>query len=50
VKDITPSPEELQNVHLGRIALLPSGHENKVVEHCITMDQRYYGLRRQDIK
>jgi hypothetical protein len=23
---------------------------NKIVEYCIIMDERYYGLRRQDIK
>jgi hypothetical protein len=45
-----PSPEELVNVHLGRKTILPSEHENKLVEHCIIMDQSYYGLRRQDIK
>jgi len=46
VKDTVRSPEELQNVHLGKIILLPSEHENKLVQYCITMDQRYYGLRR----
>jgi hypothetical protein len=50
VKDTSPSPEELVNVHLGRITVLPSEIENKLVEYCLIMDQRYYGLRRQDIK
>jgi len=50
VKDTSRSPEELVNVHLGRITVLPSELENKLVEYCLIMDQRYYGLRRQDIK
>jgi len=37
-------------VHLGRRAVLPSELENKLVEYWIIMEQRYYGLRRQDIK
>jgi hypothetical protein len=49
VKDTSRSPEELVDVHLGR-TVLPSEVENKLVEYCITMAQRYYGLRRQDIK
>jgi hypothetical protein len=43
VKDTSRFPEELVNVHLGRI-VLPSEIEGKLV------DQKYYGLRRQDIK
>jgi hypothetical protein len=50
VKDTSCSPKELVNVHLGRRTFLPSELENKLVEYCIIMDQRYYGLRRQDIK
>jgi hypothetical protein len=50
VKDTSRSPEELVDVHLGRRTVLPSELENKLVEYCITMDQRYYGLRCQDIK
>jgi len=50
LKDTSLSPEELINVHIGRRTLLPTEHENKLVEYCITTDQRYYGLRRQDIK
>jgi hypothetical protein len=50
VKDISRSPEELVNVRLGRRAVLPSELENKLVEYCMTMDQRYYGLRHQNIK
>jgi len=49
VKDTSRSPEELVDVHLGR-TVLPSEAENKRLEYCITMDQRYYGLRCQDIK
>ena len=37
-------------MHLGRITLLPSEHGNKLAECNLTMDQRYCGLRRQDIK
>ena len=50
VEDTLRSPEELVNVHLGRRTVLPSEVENKFVEYCITMNRRYYGLRRQDIK
>jgi len=50
VKDTSLSPEELVNVHVGSRTVLPSELENKLVEYCITMDQRYYGLRCQDIK
>jgi len=38
VKDTSHSPEELVNVQLGRRTVLPSEHENKLVEYCITMD------------
>ena len=50
VKDISRSQEEQVNVHLGRRTALPSELENKLLEYCIIMDQRIYGLRRQDIK
>ena len=50
MKDTSRSPEELVNVHLGRRPVLPSELENKLVEYCIILGQRYYGLRRQDIK
>jgi len=50
VKDISFSSEELVNVHLGRRTVLPSKLENKLLEYCIIMDQRYYGLRRHEIK
>jgi hypothetical protein len=50
VKDTSRSPEELVIVHLGRRTVLPSELENKLVEYCIIMGQRYYGLRRQNIK
>ena len=49
VKDTSRSTEELVNVHLGR-TLLPSAIENKLLEYCIIKDQRYYGVRRQDVK
>jgi len=49
VKDISRSPDELVNVHLGRKTVLPSEFENKLLEYCIIMDQRCYGLRRQDM-
>ena len=49
-EDVSRSPEELVNVHLGRRTVLPSEIENKLLEYCIIMDQRYHGLRRQDIK
>ena len=47
VKDTSRSAEELENVHVRR-NVVPSELENKLVEFCITMDQRYYGLVRQD--
>jgi hypothetical protein len=47
MKDISPSPEELENVHLGRRTVLPSEPENKLLEYCVIMDQRYYRLRRK---
>jgi len=50
VKDTARSPEELVFVDLGRRTVLPSELENKLLEYCIIVDQRYYGLRRQDIK
>jgi hypothetical protein len=50
VKDTTRSPEELVYVDLGRRTVLPGELENKLLEYCIIMDQRYYGLTRQDIK
>jgi hypothetical protein len=50
VKDTSCFPKELINVHLGRRTIVCSELENKLTEHCIIMDQRYYGLRRQDIK
>jgi hypothetical protein len=49
-KDITRSPEELVYMNLGRRTVLLSELKNKLLEYCIIMDQRYRGLRRQDIK
>jgi hypothetical protein len=46
---ISHSPQALVNVQLGR-TVLPTTFENKLVQYCITMDQRFCGLRRQDIK
>jgi hypothetical protein len=43
VKDTSRPPEERVNMHLGRITVLPSELENKLVDYGITMDQRYYG-------
>ena len=45
VKNISRSPEEPVNVHLGRSTVLPNELVNKLVQYCITMDQRYCGLR-----
>jgi hypothetical protein len=50
VKGTSRSAEELGYVNLGRSTVLPSELENKRTEYCIITDQRYYGLRRQDIK
>jgi hypothetical protein len=50
VKDTSRSPEELVNVHFGRITVLPGELENKLVEYCLLKDQRYYGLRCQYIE
>jgi hypothetical protein len=46
VKNTSSSPEKLVNVHLGRSTVLPNEHVNKLVQNCIAMDHRYYGLRR----
>jgi hypothetical protein len=40
VKDTSRSSEELVNIPLERITLLPSEHENKLVEYYVTMNQR----------
>jgi hypothetical protein len=37
-------------MHLGRITVLPSKYENKLVDYCKAMEQRHCGVRRQDIK
>jgi len=50
VKDTSRSPEEVVNVYLGRRTVLPSEIENELLDYCIIIDQRYYGLRRQDMK
>ena len=50
MKDTSRSLEELENVHLRRRTVLHSEPESKRLEYGIVMDQRYYGLRRQDIK
>jgi len=50
VKDTSLSPEELVNVHVEKKTVIPNELENKLMEYCITMDQRYYGLRHQDIQ
>ena len=50
VKDTPRSTEELVNLHLGRRTAVPSERENNLVAYCIIMDQRYCGLRHQDIK
>ena len=44
MKNTSRSPEELVNVHLGRSTVLPNKLVNKLVQNCIAMDQRYYGL------
>jgi hypothetical protein len=40
VKDTSCSLEQLVNVHLGRRTVLSSELENKLLEHCIIMEQR----------
>jgi hypothetical protein len=50
VKNTASSPEKLVNVQLGRRTVVSSELENKLVEYCIIVDQRYYGMRGQDIK
>ena len=50
MKDTSRSTEELVNVHLERRTVLPSELENKLLEYCIIMDQRCYGLRRREVK
>ena len=45
LENISRSPEEPVNVHLGRSTVLPNELVNKLVQYCITVDQRYCGLR-----
>ena len=49
VKDTSRTVGELLNVNFGR-TVLSSELENRLVEYCITMDQRYHGLKWHNIK
>jgi len=39
----------LVNVHLGRVTVVPAELRNEIVQECITIVQRYFGLRNHDI-
>nr|CAD7576217.1 unnamed protein product [Timema californicum] len=41
---------ELLNVKLGKKPVLPQVLEEKLVQYCVQMDERFFGLRRSDIK
>ncbi|KAJ4432782.1 hypothetical protein ANN_21421 [Periplaneta americana] len=49
VKD-NRSPEELVDIPLGRKPVLPSELEEQLVQYCSDMEERFYGLRTQDIR
>ena len=36
-------------MHLGRVTVLPAELRNELVQECITIEQRYFGLRSHDI-
>ena len=50
VKKREMSADELVSVPLGRKTVLGADLEKELVQYCIEMDARFYGLRRRDIK
>lgn len=50
VKHKMKSPEELVQTNLGRPPVLPKEIEADLVDHCVEMDKRFYGLRASDIR
>ncbi|KAK9719572.1 CENP-B N-terminal DNA-binding domain [Popillia japonica] len=44
------TPEECVNLKVGRKPVLPANLETELVEYLIEMDDRFYGLRRDDVK
>lgn len=43
-------PEKLVNVSLGRKTVLGEVLEAKLVQYCLNMDQKFYGLRKSDLR
>ncbi|CAH2011577.1 unnamed protein product [Acanthoscelides obtectus] len=50
VKIINFSPEELVRTTLGRKPALGKAIEDELVRYCLDMDNRFFGLRRSDVK
>ncbi|KAJ3650019.1 hypothetical protein Zmor_021732 [Zophobas morio] len=50
VKHTTKSADEVVSTKLGRRPALSKDVEMDLVNHCIEMDQRFYGLRSCDIR
>lgn len=50
VKNTDFSPENLVSKTLGRKPTLGLNIEAELVQYCLDMDSRYFGLRRSDIK
>ncbi|KAI4455497.1 hypothetical protein MML48_9g00014898 [Holotrichia oblita] len=44
------SPEEMIRTNLGRPPVLPKDIEVDLVDYCVEMDKRFYGLRASDIR
>lgn len=43
------TPEECVNLKVGRKSVLPAELETELVNYLIEMDNRFYGLRRDDV-
>lgn len=50
VNDTEKSPKELANTKLGRKPTLPADLEKDLVEYCVLMESKLYGLTRNDIR
>lgn len=50
VKNKIKSPEELIQTNLGRPPVLPKEIKADLVDYCLEMDKRFYGLRASDIR
>ncbi|KAJ8868241.1 hypothetical protein PR048_029757 [Dryococelus australis] len=50
VKNTESSLDDLVDVLLGRRPILNWALKKELVEYCVQMDKRFYGLRKHDIK